>query len=215
MTGRPMCCSRAQSTASLRNVPPCTTICSPRLSRLGTRTTFVNTFAMIERHRPAMISAGVRPFFCSLTMLEFMNTVQRLPSTAGCSLVNAASAISGVGTPSVCAKFSRNEPAAARAGLVYHDVADDAVGKPDGFHVLAADVEDEAGVGFVAGGGMGVRHRFDGMVIGVQRAVEQQLAVAGGADAGDVERDAGGSVSSRRLTSAPRATSSGSPSLLA
>ena len=42
---------------------------------------------------------------------------------------------------------------------------------------------------------MGVRHRFDGMVIGVQRAVEQQLAVAGGADAGDVERDAGGSVS--------------------
>ena len=32
--------------------------------------------------------------------------------------------------------------AAARAGLVYHDVADDAVGKPDGFHVLAADVEE-------------------------------------------------------------------------
>ena len=85
--------------------------------------------------------------------------------------------------------------AAARAGLVYHDVADDAVGKPDGFHVLAADVEDEAGVGLVAGGGMGVRHRFDGVVVGVQRAVEQQLAVAGGADAGDVERDAGGRVS--------------------
>ena len=85
--------------------------------------------------------------------------------------------------------------AAARAGLVHHDVADDAVGKPDGLHILAADIEDEAGVGHVAGGGMGVRHRFDGMVIGVQRAVEQQLAVAGGADAGDVERDAGGSVS--------------------
>ena len=57
-----------------------------------------------------MMSAGVRPFFCSLTMLEFMNTVQRLPSTAGCSLENAESAISGVGMPSVCAKFSRNEP---------------------------------------------------------------------------------------------------------
>ena len=50
-------------------------------------------------------------------------------------------------------------------------------------------------MGIVAGGGMGVRHRFDGVVVGVQRAVEQQLAVAGGADAGDVERDAGGSVS--------------------
>ena len=41
---------------------------------------------------------------------------------------------------------------------------------------------------------MGVRHRFDRMVVGVQGAVEQQLAVAGGADAGDVERDAGGGV---------------------
>ena len=36
-----------------------------------------------------------------------------------------------------------------------------------------------------------MRHRFDGMVVGVQSAVEQQLAVAGGADAGDVERDTG------------------------
>ena len=57
-----------------------------------------------------MMSAGVRPFFCSLTMLEFMNTVQRLPSTAGCSLENAESAIWDVGMPSVCAKFSRNDP---------------------------------------------------------------------------------------------------------
>ena len=41
---------------------------------------------------------------------------------------------------------------------------------------------------------MGVRDRFDGVEIGVQGAREQQLAVAGGADAGDVERDAGGGV---------------------
>lgn len=126
------------------------------------------------------MSAGVRPFFCSLTMLEFMNTVQRLPSTAGCSLVNAASAISGVGTPSVCAKFSRNEPQPLEQASFTTMLPMMPSGKPDGFHVLAADVEDEAGVGLVAGGGMGVRHRFDGVVVGVQRAVEQQLAVAGG-----------------------------------
>ena len=100
----------ARSTASLRNVPPCTTMRLPRLARLGTRTTFVNTLAMIERHRPAMMSAGVRPFFCSLTMLEFMNTVQRLPSTAGCRLENASSAMRDVGMSSARAKFSRNEP---------------------------------------------------------------------------------------------------------
>ena len=33
----------------------------------------------------------------------------------------------------------------------------------------AADIEDEAGVGIEAGGGIGVRHRFDGVVVGVQR----------------------------------------------
>ena len=56
--------------------------------------TFVNTFSIIDRHKPAMMSSGVRPFFCSLTMELFMNTVQRLPKCAGCSLRNAAFAMS-------------------------------------------------------------------------------------------------------------------------
>ena len=45
--------------------------------------TFVKTFSMMERQRPAMISSGFFPFLCSVTMLLFMKTVQRLPRTAG------------------------------------------------------------------------------------------------------------------------------------
>ena len=41
---------------------------------------------------------------------------------------------------------------------------------------------------------MGVRHGFDGVVVGVQGAVEQQLTVAGGSAAGDVKRHACGGV---------------------
>ena len=82
----------------------------PRLSRFDTRMTFVNTFSMMERHRPAMMSAGLFPARCSETMLLFMNTVQRLPSTAGLSESNAVRAISRTGMPSVDAKPSRNDP---------------------------------------------------------------------------------------------------------
>ena len=93
-TLRPTYTSSARSTASLANVPPCTTMRLPSESRFETRMTFVNTFSIIDRHKPAMISSGVRPFFCSLTIELFINTVQRLPKCAGCSLRNAACAIS-------------------------------------------------------------------------------------------------------------------------
>ena len=43
-------------------------------------------------------------------MLEFMNTVQRLPSWAGKSARNAAAAISGASMRRDDAKFSRNDP---------------------------------------------------------------------------------------------------------
>ena len=57
-----------------------------------------------------MMSSGDLPFFCSVTTDEFMNTVHRLPSSAGLFERNAASAMSRVCMPSVRAKFSRNEP---------------------------------------------------------------------------------------------------------
>ena len=70
----------------------------------------VNTFSMMERQSPAMISSGSFPFRCSVTMLLFMKTVQRLPRTAGFLEAKAASAICSRGIPREEAKFSRKEP---------------------------------------------------------------------------------------------------------
>ena len=74
------------------------------------RTTLVNTFLMMERHSPAMMSSGVRPFFCSVMMLLFIKTVQRLPSSAGFWARKAASAMPSTGMPSEAANSSRKEP---------------------------------------------------------------------------------------------------------
>ena len=109
-TSLPTYCSKAARTASFWNVPPCTTIFRPSASVFETRTTLVKTFSMIERHRPAMMSSGVLPFFCSVTTLEFMNTVQRLPSTAGFCARNAAEAISRTSIPNDFAKLPKNDP---------------------------------------------------------------------------------------------------------
>ena len=109
-TSRPIYCSMAHRTASLQNVPPCTTILSPRESRLLMRMTFVKTFSIMDRQSPARISLTSLPFFCSVMMRLFIKTVQRLPSTAGCFALKARSAISGTGTPMFFAKFSRKDP---------------------------------------------------------------------------------------------------------
>ena len=72
--------------------------------------TLVKTFSMMERQSPAMMSWALLPLRCSVMMLLFMNTVQRLPSTAGWREAKAASAICLVGMPSEAAKFSRKDP---------------------------------------------------------------------------------------------------------
>ena len=72
--------------------------------------TLVNTFSIIERQRPAMMSPGPLPRRCSETTLLFMNTVQRLPRTAGALDENASVAISSTAIPRFLAKPSRNEP---------------------------------------------------------------------------------------------------------
>ena len=72
--------------------------------------------------------------------------------------------------------------AAARgAGLVQQHIGDDAVLDPDGFHVLAADVQQEGDVGQVVAGGRGVGHRLNGVVIAAERLAQHHFAVAGGA----------------------------------
>ena len=142
MTSRPVYCSRARSTASFLNVPPWTTILSPRLSKLEIRITFVKTFSMMERHRPAIISADCLPFRCSVTMLLFMKTVQRLPREAGCLDEKAASAISSTGICKDEAKFSRKEPQpeeqASLTTILVICRCD-----PDRFHILTADIKDK------------------------------------------------------------------------
>ena len=118
---------KALKTASFRNVPPWTMILSPRESRFEMRMTFVKTFSMMERQSPAMMSSGFLPFLCSLTILLFMKTVQRLPRTAGASDRKAAEAISVTGIFKVEAKFSRKEPHPGGTCLVYKNVRDDPV----------------------------------------------------------------------------------------
>ena len=110
ITFLPTYSSIARKTASFSKVPPCTTILVPRESRFDTRITFVNTFSMIERHSPAMMSSGSFPFLCSVTILLVIKTVQRLPSAAGCCEENAFSAISRAGICREDAKFSKNDP---------------------------------------------------------------------------------------------------------
>ena len=82
----------------------------PRLDVSEMRTTFVKTFSMMERQRPAIMSSALQPFFCSVMMVLFMNTVQRLPRFAGCLEEKAASAIFSSGMFSDVAKFCRKEP---------------------------------------------------------------------------------------------------------
>ena len=64
---------------------------------METRMTLVNTFSMMERHRPAMMSWGCLPLLWAVTMLLFMKTVQRLPRAAGLSEAKADSAICSTG----------------------------------------------------------------------------------------------------------------------
>ena len=70
----------------------------------------MNTFSMIERQSPAMISSARLPFLCSVMILLFINTVHRLPRTAGFFEENAAFAISFAEMLREDAKFSRKEP---------------------------------------------------------------------------------------------------------
>ena len=69
--------------------------------------------------------------------------------------------------------------AARRAGLVQHDVVDDAVFHAQAFHVLAANVEDELDARQHLLRAAQVRHRLDLAGVHAQRFEQQALAVAG------------------------------------
>ena len=86
-------------------------------------------------------------------------------------------------------------PTAARAGLVHHDVAHDAVFDPHGLHILTANVENEARIGNERARGTRMGDRLDRMAIGRKCAREQIFSVASHAHTSDIELNARRSVS--------------------
>ena len=75
--------------------------------------------------------------------------------------------------------------AARRAGLVEHDVLDDAVLDAQALHVLAADVQDKLDAGQECLGAAQVRNGLDLAGIGLEGLDEQRLAVARGGHVAD------------------------------
>ena len=110
ITSRPNSCSKARRTASLWNVPPCTTIRSPSSAVFFSRMTLNRAFLTMETEMPAEISRTSAPSFCTCLTLEFINTVQRVPKSTGRRAVRPRRANSCAVRPRVWAKVSMNEP---------------------------------------------------------------------------------------------------------
>jgi hypothetical protein len=114
MSGRaaslPDISSKQRKTASLWNVPPCTTIRLPSCFGSVTFITFSNAFFMTEYASPAEISATGAPSFCACFTREFIKTVHLVPKSTGFFAYMAMSAKSGVAKPSDFANVSMNEP---------------------------------------------------------------------------------------------------------
>ena len=75
--------------------------------------------------------------------------------------------------------------ATRRAGLVEHDVLDDAVLDTQTLHVLAADVQDKLDAGQECLGAAQVRNGLDLAGVGLEGLDEQRLAVARGGHVAD------------------------------
>ena len=90
----------------------------------------------------------------------------------------------------VLCKSLQKRAATGRACLVHHDVGEDTAVEPDGLHVLAADVEHERDVGLAGRGRAGMGDRLDRVVVGMEGAGKELLAVARGAHSIDRKRDA-------------------------
>ena len=109
-TLQPVRFSRALTTASLRIVPPWTTICLPRAAGLLSLRTLYRQFFITEYERPAAISSRQAPSRRTCFTLEFINTVQRVPRSHGVFDRQAAPANSDAEYPSDRAKVSMKDP---------------------------------------------------------------------------------------------------------
>jgi len=103
------------------------------------------------------------------------------------------------------AREALDEAAAARAaGLVEHDVVDNAVLDAQAFHVLAADIEDELDVREHLAGTAQMGDRLDFAGVDLQRLQEKALAIAG--NRGVPDGDAFGQVGVELLERSTGAT---------
>ena len=103
-------CSNARSTASFRNVPPCTMTFVPTSCGSRILMTLKSAFLMTEMASPAAMSPTVAPSFCACFTRLFMNTVQRLPRSTGRSAAMAVCANSATSRFRPVAKLSMKLP---------------------------------------------------------------------------------------------------------
>ena len=91
------------------------------------------------------------------------------------------------GDPQGGGKVLQEGAAAGGAGLVHHDVGDDAVLEPDGLHVLASDVQKEGGLRQVFFRRPGMGHGLHHMAFRGKGLRKELLSVAGGAGSQDLK----------------------------
>ncbi len=136
------------------------------------------------------MSSADLPFLSSVMTRLRMNTVQRLPRSAGEALRKARSAISSTGTPRLCAKVSMKAPQPLEhASLSVMPVMTPWLTKMAFMSWPPMSSTNEA-AGWYFERGACVRHGLDRVVVGVERRRRQFFAVAGGADTEDVQRGA-------------------------
>ena len=82
-TSLPVIFSNALKTALFKNVPPWTTILSPKVFTSLIFITLVIAFLITEYDKPAKISPTGLPSFCVCLILEFINTVHLEPKSIG------------------------------------------------------------------------------------------------------------------------------------
>ena len=77
-------------------------------------------------------------------------------------------------------KILQERAASGRAGLIYQDIGDNAVLQPDGFHVLAADIENKRSVLHIFFRGSRMSHCFHCMVFRLKSVCKKLFPVPGG-----------------------------------
>ena len=109
-TFTPAIFSKARRTASLLNVPPCTTTLLPISDAFRSLITLKSAFLITEYESPAEMSATVAPSFCACLTRLFINTVHLVPKSTGFGAINAILENSCTLIPIVRAKLSKKLP---------------------------------------------------------------------------------------------------------